>query len=72
MDGALAHEADAAGRRPIWFPHRYERDAFVTVEVEGDADATYAARLPKFTPFAFSNPVFVDADEDGTWSAPGL
>jgi hypothetical protein len=72
VDGALAHEADVKDGDTIWFPHRYERDAFVTVEVEGAADATYAARLPKFTPFAFSNPVFVDADEDGTWSAPGF
>lgn len=67
VNGALAHEIDAKDGDTIWFPHRYERDAFVTVEVEGVADATYAARLPKFTPFAFSNPVFVDADEDGTW-----
>ena len=72
VDGVLAHERDARPGDAIAFPHRFERDAFVTVEVEGVADATYAARLPKFTPFAFSNPVFVDADEDGTWNAPGL
>lgn len=68
VDGVLAHESDVRPGETLSFPHRFERDAFVTAEVEGSADATYAARLPKFTPFAFSNPVFVDADEDGTWS----
>ena len=27
---------------------------------------------PGFSPFAFTNPIFVDADEDGQWTAPGL
>jgi hypothetical protein len=51
---------------------RFERDGFVTVEVEGAPDAAYAALLPGFTPFAFSNPIFVDADGDGSWTPPGL
>jgi len=29
-----------------------------------------AARLTGFTPFAFTNPIFVDADGDGRWTAP--
>ena len=28
--------------------------------------------LPGFTPFAIANPIFVDADGDGAWTAPGL
>jgi len=48
------------------------RDAFVTVEVEGPAEGTYAAVLPGFVPFAFTNPILVDADGDGSWTAPGL
>lgn len=71
VDGVLAHETGIGRGERVSFPHRFERDAFVTVEVEGAPDATYAARLPKFTPFAFSNPIFVDADGDGTWRSPG-
>ena len=70
VDGALAHESEIAAGATIWFPHRFERDAFVTVEVEGDPDEVYAARLPGFTPFAFTNPIFVDADGDGKWTPP--
>ncbi len=70
VNGQLAHESDASQGMTVWFPHTFDRDAFVTVEVEGEADATYAARLPGFTPFAFTNPIYVDADGDGRWSAP--
>jgi len=47
-------------------------DAFVTVEVEGEVDATFEALSPGFRSFAFTNPIFVDADGDGKWTAPGL
>ena len=50
----------------------FERDSFVTVEVEGDADASFEAVNPGFRSFAFTNPIFVDADGDGEWTAPGL
>ena len=43
----------------------------MTVEVEGDPTGVYAELLPEFTPFAFTNPIFVDADGDGRWTAPG-
>jgi hypothetical protein len=47
-------------------------DAFVTVEVEGEVDASFEALNPGFSSFAFTNPIFVDADGDGRWTAPGL
>jgi hypothetical protein len=50
----------------------FERDGFVVVEVEGTPDATYAALAPGATPFAVTNPIFVDADGDGAWTAPGM
>ena len=50
----------------------FEADAFVTIEVEGEPDARYSALAPGFAPLAFSNPIFVDADGDGAWTAPGL
>ena len=56
----------------VELPLAFERDAFVVVEVEGAPDATWSALAPGFTPFAFTNPIFVDADGDGAWTAPGL
>jgi hypothetical protein len=70
VNGRLAHETDASQGMTVWFPHEFDRDAFVTIEVEGRSNASYAARLPGFTPFAFTNPVFVDADGDGRWTPP--
>ena len=70
VNGVVAHEAPLERGSLIGFPHQFDGDAFVTVEVEGEPDETYAALLPEFTPFAFSNPIFVDADGDGVWAAP--
>jgi hypothetical protein len=53
-------------------PLEIERDGFVTVEVRGPLSADYAAVARGFEPFAFTNPIFVDADGDGSFSAPGL
>jgi hypothetical protein len=69
VNGELAHETDASQGMTVWFPHSYDRDAFVTVEVEGEPDALYSELLPGFTPFAFTNPIYVDADGDGKWTA---
>jgi len=71
VDGRLVRSEPIAPEGRLELPLHFERDGFVTVEVEGSADATYAALLPKFTPFAFSNPIFVDADDDGSWTPPG-
>jgi hypothetical protein len=72
LDGRLMRSEPIAAGGQLELPLRFERDGFVTVEVEGSADATYSALLPKFAPFAFSNPIFVDADGDGSWTPPGL
>lgn len=74
VDGALQHRAPVPETGPLHVPLHFTRDAFVTVEVEGYAPpgSTYALVAPGFTPFAFSNPIFVDADEEPGWSAPGL
>jgi hypothetical protein len=72
VNGELIHrDAIAAGgeaRLPLVFP----TDAFVTVEVEGPPTGRYAEVLPGFTPLAFTNPIFVDADGNGRFDAPGL
>ena len=55
---------------------RFAGDAFVTVEVQGDLTGPEAERYgivaPRFVPFAYSNPIFVDADGDGRWTPKGL
>ena len=52
----------------------FEQDAFVTVEAEGRAEpgSVYDRIAPDATPFAFTNPIFVDADEQTGWTPVGL
>ncbi|MEN8160872.1 MAG: CehA/McbA family metallohydrolase, partial [Myxococcota bacterium] len=56
----------------LTLPLRFARDGFVVVEAEGAPSDPWSAVLPGFTPLAITNPIFVDADGDGVWSAPGL
>ena len=74
VDGALALRKPLDQSGELTVPLAFERDAFVTVEVEGKAEAgsLYAQVAPGHTPFAFTNPIFVDADSDGHWQPPGL
>ncbi len=53
-------------------PLRFDADAFVTAEVEGKPGDVFKAVVPGGVPLAFSTPIFVDADGDGQWHAPGL
>ena len=50
----------------------FSADAFVTVEVIGEARADYQIIYPEISPYAFSNAIYVDANADGEWQAPGL
>lgn len=52
-------------------PLTFEADSFVTVEVEGEPSDDYALVLPEYRPFAFTNPIWVDANGDGAWETPG-
>lgn len=73
VNGVVEAELDVTPGTVATVPLAFARDAFVTVEVQGEADATYAAVYgPRAEPFAFTNPIFVDADGDGAWKAPGL
>ena len=55
-------------------PFQFSQDSFITVEVEGWSEpaSIYARVVPGYTPFAFSNPIFVDADGLAGWTPPGL
>ncbi|MFT5209903.1 MAG: hypothetical protein ACI9CE_001626 [Flavobacterium sp.] len=47
-------------------------DSFVTFEVEGEAGEIYQAVYPGFSPYAFTNPIYIDANGDGQWQPPGM
>jgi len=76
VDGALRERRAIARGESARVPLRFAADAFVTVEVQGAATGPegerYRAVAPRFVPFAYSNPIFVDADGDGRWTPPGL
>lgn len=72
VDGVLVSRISGASGDSVSLPLTFDRDAFVTVEVEGPASARYEAVAPGFVPFAFTNPIFVDADRDGAWTPPGI
>lgn len=72
VNGALADAREIAPGGSAELALRFDADAFVTVEVEGEPGEIYAAVAPGYTPFAFTNPIFVDADGDGRWTPPGL
>jgi hypothetical protein len=72
VNGELVHRAPISAGESAQLPLAFERDAFVTVEVQGPAEGDYATALPDFVPFAFTNPIFVDFDGNGRFDAPGL
>ena len=59
-------------KQTISLPMEFEDDAFVTVEIIGKASSDYQIIYPEISPYAFSNAIFVDANADGQWQAPGL
>ena len=65
---ALSEDRESVVRFEGVLGTNLDRDAFVIVVVEGDApmDPLYPGKLP----FAFTNPLFVDGDGDGTWTPP--
>ncbi|MDF1687789.1 MAG: CehA/McbA family metallohydrolase [Parvibaculaceae bacterium] len=50
----------------------FSKDSFVTLTASGPLSEGYQAVYAGFTPYAFSNPIYVDANEDGRWTPPGL
>jgi len=56
----------------IELPMTFSKDSFLTIEVSGPVSEVYSIIYPGITPYAFSNPIYVDFDSDGQWQAPGL
>ena len=72
VNGVEAVRQPMASGSTVEVPLTFARDSFVTIEVEGPASEAFAKVSPGFVPFAYSNPIYVDADGDGTWTPPGL
>ncbi len=72
VNGKALRNFPVANGEPVAFKLGFEKDSYVTVEVAGDVGEDYSVVYPKFKPYAFTNPIYVDADSDGVWTAPGL
>ena len=88
QDGRVVHRSQLGGRPRDEGPAaevvetvvlELERDAWLLAEAGWPVDAedmlvggTYSVVAPGYVPFAFTNPVRVDVDGDGSWTPPGL
>jgi len=72
LNGAVVKGAAIAAGEELEMPLEVDRDGFVTVEFFGEPGEVYRALAPGYTPMAFTNPVWIDADGDGQWTPPGL
>ena len=66
------YQLNASNEHEFLIPLVFEKDSFVTIEVEGVATEGYQQVYPGLSPYAFSNPIYVDFNNDGKWQAPGL
>lgn len=72
VNGAVRQSMSVVAGDRLDLPLSFVKDSFVVVEVYGEAGEDYLAVYPKLRPYAFINPIYVDADGDGTWTPPGL
>ena len=72
INGETVIAMDLEGKTDLNFDLEFTQDSFVTIDVSGPASDEYRIIYPEITPYAFSNPIYVDFDQDGVWDAPGL
>ena len=72
FNGKVLNTIEIGQQREFNIEIEADQDAFIIVEVNGPASEGYAAVYPGITPYAFSNPIYIDFDSDGQWQAPGL
>lgn len=72
VNGKALRDFPVENGEVVAFKLGFEKDSYVTVEVAGDPGEDYAVVYPEFKPYAFTNPIYVDANSDGVWTAPGL
>ncbi|MFT6889910.1 MAG: hypothetical protein ACJASY_001957 [Halioglobus sp.] len=61
INGVVHHQQEISRGESLALPVNMEEDGYVIVEVTGIADQVYSAVAPEFTPYAFSNPIFIKA-----------
>jgi len=71
-DTVASFELQDKPSQTIMLPLEFDSDSFVTLEVKGVAGDHYRQVYPGLKPYAFTNPIYVDFNEDGKWQAPGL
>jgi hypothetical protein len=69
-EGALAAGGKGPGRGRLGVRLPVPRDTWIVAVVRGDEPLAEVLPWTKLVPFAFTNPVFVDADGDGRFTAP--
>jgi hypothetical protein len=72
LNGRRLASLDIAPDGRFSIPITSPADAYLTLEVSGTAGDIYQAVYPGFFPYAYSNPIYIDADADGIWTPPGL
>lgn len=72
INGITAEEGELTEQGEFSLPLSFAKDSHVIVEIEGEPGADYLTLYPGQLPYAFSNPIYVDADSNGQWQAPGL
>lgn len=72
LNGALLETLPLTVGDPVAFDVAVDADSFIYVEVAGEPSDIYAAVAPKYQPFAFANPIFVDVAGDGWRYGEGL
>lgn len=72
VNGIIEHQGALSAQGSANLELRFSKDSHLVVEVEGDPSETYQLLYPGHLPYAFSNPIYIDADANGQWQAPGL
>lgn len=72
VNGALVKTLKLPPNGRFGVPLSFTKDSYVTVEAFGPVGDIYRAVYADFEPYAFSNPIYVDADSNGTWTPPGI
>ncbi|MEM8499115.1 MAG: CehA/McbA family metallohydrolase, partial [Pseudomonadota bacterium] len=72
INGKTTHRQAVSAGDTISLPLELTKDSYIVVEVNGATSKLYNELAPDFRPFAFSNPIYIDADQDEQWTAPGL
>ena len=68
----VKHESNMSKSYELNVPLSFAKDSFVTIEVIGNAGEDYKKIYPEISPYAFSNAIYVDHNNDGQWQPPGL